>query len=76
MKATTLSVEDVKNLVAGRLVLQMPDFNSTVAARNQVHYVRKSKDFPKGKEISTSTKQIAEDLYEFSVSVVDSKENN
>lgn len=76
MKATTLSVEDVKNLLTGRLVLQMPDFNSTVAARNQVHYVRKGKDFPKNKEISTSTRQINDDLYEFSVSVVDLEQKN
>lgn len=69
MRATTLSVEDVKNLVKGKLVLQMPDFNATVAARNQVSYVRRGKDFPKGMELKTSTVKVSDDEYEFSVMV-------
>ena len=70
MKATTLSVEDVKNLAEQKMVLQMPDFSSTVAARNQVSYVRRAYPLPKGKDYNTQTVKLDDDTYEFTVSVV------
>jgi len=55
MEAKTVTVEDIKNLVEGKIVVKMPDFKSTVAARNQVSYARGTIDIPDGKELKTST---------------------
>lgn len=55
MEAKTVTVEDIKNLVEGKIVVQMPDFKSTVAARNQVSYARGTINLPDGKELKTST---------------------
>lgn len=55
MKAKTVTVEDIKNLFERKLVIQMPDFQSTVAARVQVSYVRRSKQIPEGLALETST---------------------
>lgn len=55
MVAKTVTVEDIKNLVEGKIVVQMPDFKSTVAARNQVSYARGTINIPEGKELRTST---------------------
>ena len=55
MEAKTVTVKDILNLMEGKLVVQMPDFGSTVAARNQVSYVRGAKKIPEGKDLKTST---------------------
>ena len=55
MEAKTVTIEDIKNLVEGKMVVQMPDFKSTVAARNQVSYARGTINLPEGKELRTST---------------------
>lgn len=55
MDARTVTIEDIKNLVQGKMVVQMPDFKSTVAARNQVSYARKTIEMPEGKDLRTST---------------------
>ena len=55
MEAKTITVEDIKNLLEGKIVVKMPDFKSTVAARNQVSYARGTIEMPEGKELKTST---------------------
>ena len=55
MEAKTVTVKDIQNLVEGKLVVQMPDFKSTVAARNQVSYARGTISLPEGKDLKTST---------------------
>ena len=55
MEAKTVTIEDIKNLVEGKMVIQMPDFKSTVAARNQVSYARGTINLPESKELRTST---------------------
>ena len=55
MEAKTVTVEDIKNLLEGKIVVQMPDFKSTVAARNQVSYARRTLKLPEGKGLETST---------------------
>lgn len=55
MEAKTVTIEDIKNLVEGKMVVKMPDFKSTVAARNQVSYARGTIKMPANKELRTST---------------------
>lgn len=55
MEAKTVTVKDIQNLLEGKLVVQMPDFKSTVAARNQVSYARGTINLPEGKDLKTST---------------------
>lgn len=68
MIAKTVTVGDIKNLIEGKIVVQMPDFKSTVAARNQVSYARGTLDIPEGKELKTSTDR---ETFEFTVMLVD-----
>lgn len=55
MEAKTVTIEDIKNLVEGKMVVKMPDFKSTVAARNQVSYARGTINIPANKVLRTST---------------------
>lgn len=71
MVAKTVTVEDIKNLVEGKIVVQMPDFKSTVAARNQVSYARGTINIPAGKELRTSTDR---EKSIFTVMLVDKEE--
>ena len=68
MEAKTVTVKDIQNLTEGKLVVQMPDFKSTVAARNQVSYARGTIKIPDGKELKTSTDR---DKLIFTVMLVD-----
>lgn len=68
MEARTVTVEDIKNLCEGKIVVQMPDFKSTVAARNQVSYARGTINVPDGKELKTSTDR---EKFIFTVMLVD-----
>ena len=68
MLAKTVTVEDIKNLLEGKIVVQMPDFKSTVAARNQVSYARATINLPEGKDLKTSTDR---EKFIFTVMVVD-----
>lgn len=55
MVASTVTVDDIRNLAQKRLVVQMPDYKSMVSARNQVTYVRKAYPLPKGMDYETHT---------------------
>lgn len=50
-----MTVEDIRNLLERKLVVQMPDFKATTAARNQVTYVRRAYPLPKGLDYETHT---------------------
>lgn len=55
MIAKTITVEDLRNLVGRKLVVQMPDYKATVSARNVVSYVRKAYPLPAEYDYETST---------------------
>lgn len=73
MIAKTISVEDLKNLVDRKLVVQMPDFKATVSARNLVSYMRKAYPLPSNLDYATSTDT---ESNVFTVSVIDKFVNN
>lgn len=72
MEAKTVTIEDIKNLVDGKMVVKMPDFKSTVAARNQVSYARGTISMPAGKDLRTSTDRTTATI---TISVVDKSED-
>lgn len=55
MIAKTITVEDLRNLVGRKLVVQMPDYKATVSARNVVSYVRRAYPLPAEYDYETST---------------------
>ena len=55
MKANGISVEDIRNLVEGKLVVELPDYKATCSARQLVSYTKKAYPFADGVDVETST---------------------
>ena len=56
MKSNMISVEDIRNIGSGgTLKVQLPNYGATVAARNQVSYVRRAYPRDDGMTYATST---------------------
>ena len=55
MVATKLTVEDIRNLIDRKLVVEMPDFKAMCSARNMVSYVRRAYPLPSNLDFRTSS---------------------
>lgn len=57
MKSTSISVDDIRNLVKGKLEIELPDYKATCSARQLVSYTKKAylREMPEGMDIETTT---------------------
>ena len=57
MKSTAISVDDIRNLVKGKLEVELPDYKATCSARQLVVYAKKAykHELPEDIDITTNT---------------------
>ena len=57
MKSKSISVDDIRNLVKGKIEIEMPDYKATCSARQMVTYTKKAYkgEIPEGVDIETTT---------------------
>lgn len=55
MKLSSISVEDIRNLVNRKLTIEMPDYKATCSARQMVTYTKKAYPLPDGMDLETTT---------------------